>query len=266
MSKLSKYRTAIRPSEAAQMLSRLIDEEVAEEEILELFNSGWIIGHYQCDASIIRLKLMLEPDLHEEQIAIGDYFVESTDHTVGTCLGIHYPSFEVLLYGRLRILALKDNEGSIYGIKDKSTGMFLGSSEEDGLLEDVMLDTESILEFARHANNDEAPPELRPHYECIRRNEYCFSDRDLYPFHGNNSEQRMAQTKIMPAVERPSLQLIIASLLDIVKDPKRAGHNQTSIISEIVERNPGVRGLSESSLSKAFALAKQIADDARPAA
>jgi hypothetical protein len=76
----------------------------------------------------------------------------------------------------------------------------------------------------------------------------------------------MAQTKIMPAVERPSLQLIIASLLDIVKDPKRAGHNQTSIISEIVERNPGVRGLSESSLSKAFALAKQIADDARPAA
>lgn len=266
MSKLSKYRSAVRIPDAAKMLSRLIDEEVTEDKIEELFNSGWLIGHYQCNASIVRLRLMLESDLHEDQAAIGNYFVEDTDEEIGSCFAIHYPVFEVLLHGRFRILALKDAEGSIYGVKDRSTGVFIGTYEDDELLKDIFLEPDSILAFAKHANNDDPPPSEPPIVQHLEiSNKWCLSDRELFPFHATDLGGKTSLPEIIPVTERPSSQLIIASLLDIVKEPKRTNYNQTSIISEIVERNPGIRGLSESSLSKAFALAKQVAEDAKRA-
>lgn len=266
MSKLSKYRSSVNLHEAAKMLSRLIDEVVTEDKIEELFNSGWLIGHYQCNAAIIRLELMLDPDMHEQQVAIGNYFVKPTDEEIGQCFAIHYPAFEVLLHGRFRSLALKDAEGNLFGVKDRATGVFIGTTEDDGLLEDIRIDTESILEFAKHANNDEAPPEqayLIQQSEIA--NKWCLSDRELFPFYLTDYGRNTNIPEIAPVIERPSTQLIIASLLDIVKEPNRTNYNQTSIIAEIVERNPGVRGLSESSLSKAFAHAKQIAEDAKRA-
>lgn len=266
MSKLTKYRSVVNLPDAAKMLSRLIDEAVTEDKIEELFNSGWLIGHYQCNAAIIRLQLMLEPDMHEQQVAIGNYFVTPTDEEIGHCFAIHYPAFEVLLYGRYRILALKDSEGNIYGVKDRETGVFVGTSEDDGLLDKISIQPESILEFAKHANNDDAPPEqtyLIQQSEIA--NKWCLSDRELFPFYLTDFGRNTNIPDIVPVIERPSSQLIIASLLDIIKDPKRTNHNQTTIIAEIVDRNPGVRGLSESSLSKAFALAKQVADEAKKA-
>ncbi|WP_458373584.1 hypothetical protein [Pseudomonas laurylsulfatiphila] len=264
MSKLSKYRSVVNISDAAKMLSRLIDEEVTEDDIEELFNSGWLIGHYQCNAAIIRLDLMLEPDMHEQQAAIGNYFVTPTDEEIGHCFAIHYPVSEVLLHGRFRSLALKDAEGNIFGVRDRETGVFIGSSEEDGLLEEVRIEPESILEFAKHANNDDAPPEQQYLSKQSKiANKWCLSDRELFPFYVSDFDRKPNMPEIIPVIERPSSQLIIASLLDIIKEPKRTNYNQTSIISEIVERNPGIRGLSESSLSKAFALAKQISEDAK---
>ena len=248
------------------MLSRLIDEEVSEDKILELFNSGWLTGHYQCNASIIRLEPMLDPELQEEQASIGNHFFTPTDEEIGQCFAIHYPAAEVLLHGRFRALALKDADGNIFGVKDRQTGVFIGTSEDDGLLEDIIIEPSSILEFARHANNDDAPPERIPlnHIDEIY-NKWCLSDRELYPYFGSNLSTKSSLQEIMPVVERPSSQLIIASPLDVIKEPRRTNYNQTTIIAEIVDRNPGVRGLSESSLSKAFALAKQVADDAKKA-
>lgn len=263
MSKLSKYRSSIRIPEAAELLSRLIDEEVLENKIEELFNSGWLTGHYQCNASIIRLSHMLETGIREDQAAIGNYFLNPTEEEIGNCFAIHYPAFEVLLYGRYRALVLKDTEGNLFGVKDRATGVFIGSSQDDDLLQDIMIETKSILDFAKHANHDDAPPDRISIHEQNNKNEWCLCDRDLYPFYGEDYVQNIPHPEITPVVERPSSQLIIASLLDIVKEPRRTNYNQTSIISEIVDRNPGIRGLSESSLSKAFALAKQVAEDSK---
>lgn len=242
MSKLSKYKSVVKIPEAANMLSRLIDEEVTEDKIEELFNSGWLVGHYQCNAAIIQLSHMLEPELHEEQAAIGNYFVIPTGEEIGHCFAIHYPSFEVLLHGRFRALALRDAEGNIFGVKDRATGVFIGSSEDDELLKDILLDPESILSFAKHANTDEAPPEQLAAVQNLEEsNKWCLSDRELFPFHFTSFGRNTNIPEIVPVIERPSSQLIIASLLDIIKEPSRTNYNQTSIISEIVERNPGVR-------------------------
>lgn len=267
MSKLSKYRPSLNRKESAELLSRLIDEKVTEHQIHELFFMGWLSGHYRCNGEIVRLEKMLNGEkehLHQEQILIGNYFVEDTNEVIGQCWGIHHPAAEVLLHGRFRILALQDEQKNIYGVRDLNTKEFYGTGGMDDFLSDICFTPDSIIKFSKHANNNDIAPDLTREYDHSQ-NESCIADAKLFPFYGADTPHRVTPPEIRPAPERASNLLVVASLIEIATKADRKKYNQASLIGEIVESNKSVRGLSQSTLEKTFAAALKALDSAKKA-
>ena len=60
----------------------------------------------------------------------------------------------------------------------------------------------------------------------------------------------------------PSYRLAIYALLSLLAEPSRSARNQSGIKTEILERFPGVRGLSKRNLDEIFAAANKAMSDA----
>lgn len=262
MSKLSKFKYNITVTEAAALLARLINEDVSEDDIEQLLAAHWIDGYYMCDCAIIKVEFFLSNEENEKQKELGIYLVEPSDE-VGVCFGLPYPCGEVFLTGIKRAYALTDKYGSMYVLRDRETDQYLGSDADSVFFTNLVIEADSVYRLAEIANIDEPAPE-----SCVevRDNKWCDGEVKYYPFFPGGWQKTPAQQMISTQanLETPSSALTIASLLEIALNKDRKNLNQSSLITEILEKNPGIRGLSESGLQKIFSNANRILAEAKP--
>lgn len=248
MSKLSKFKAAIPMKEAANLLSTLINEEVDEFKLLSLYDGGWIRLFRTCHGEIVSLKPMFEKDLHEDHVKDGRYYLQP-DAMAGVCLGFYLPCDTVQVDGRLAY-AIRDLDGGFYAIRDSQSDMFISPQDEGPDDIKFMALTSDIYKLAEMANKDSIPekPPL-----TVMLNDHCVWIEK--PFYNFSPTEDPKPVKLMPDSEQeklpPSLRITVAALLEAATTDKKK-HTQASLIASILDRNAGIRGLSESSLQKHF--------------
>lgn len=261
MSKLSKFSVHLSVSRASALLSRLINEVVTEDSIEHLALSGWLHGHYYCNCTLVKLERLLDDEENTKQELIGNYIVKVTDpvQESGLCLGFSYPCGTVLLDGISDTFALEDEAGALYAMRDNDTGHYLAVTSDVSFFEEYVITPNSVYELAVLANQDSPAPEIDE--KTSAKNIWC-AGGTFYSF-GYRTGAKSGGQHAVAERDTPSSALAIAGLLDVVLDPKRKSYNQSSLISEILDRNDGVRGLSKSGLEKIFAAAKRRALDSK---
>ena len=257
MSKLSKFKSTLSMKSAAKLLSDLIGEEVNTEDLFSLYEGGWIRLFRPCHGELIKLKPMLDAELHEVHTQNGRYFMES-DYVAGVCFGLSLPcdSAQVSMH---TCYALRDEEGGFYAIKDGQTDEYLSPYDEfDQENIKTIAITADIYELARKANANEMPEkpiiDITANENCIIiTNDNCIeAGKTIYNFSPNENP---ALLKPAPVTTQetlpPSLRITVAALLEAATNDRK-NNTQASLIDSILERNKGIRGLSESSLQKHF--------------
>lgn len=249
MSKLSKFKSVLPMKSAATLLSGLISEEVDVHNLMSLYEGGWIRLFRPCHGAIMKLKPMFEQELHEQHVRDGRYFMES-DHHAGVCLGFHLPCDSVDIRGR-RAYVLRDADGGLYGVMDSQTDMFLSAYDDDDPENpNVLVLTSDIYTIAEQANTNSMPE--RPEVLVIENDQCIWSEQTLYNFVPNELPNSPRPAPInTQEVFPPSLRITVSALLEAATS-ERKNHTQASLIESILERNKGIRGLSESSLQKHF--------------
>ncbi|WP_065758843.1 hypothetical protein [Pseudomonas defluvii] len=261
MSKLSKFKYGISPSEAAQLLSRLIGEDVTTDDINLMYTNGWLIASYNCTATLVKLKPLLDPELHAQQVAIGRHFMEA-ELDCGLCVGFDLPLDQVEVGDTGRSYVLRDEEGNYYALRDNSTGEYLNEMHDNlPYFEDARISPREIYELAELANSDEP---LEPPSTRIKKNYSCLSNVELYNFPpGDDRPVKQAPAIMMPQTqEAPSFSLAVAALVEIATNGETKKRNQSSLIDEILDKYE-LRGLSKSNLEKMFSQANRKLTEAR---
>lgn len=250
MSKLSKFKSLLPMVEAAKLLSDLIGEKVDKHRLLSLYEDGWLRLFRPCHGELIKLKPALDTELFELHASDGHYFMES-DQAAGVCFGLYLPCDTAYISAHT-CYALRDAEGGIYAIRDGQTDEYLSPTDEfDEENIKVLAVTADIYTLARQANADSIPE--KPAIEIVVNNHCIATDQVIYNFapdeipHLPTPESAITQ-KPYP----PSLRITVAALLEAATSERKT-HTQESLIESILERNKGIRGLSESSLQKHFA-------------
>lgn len=263
MSKLSKFKSSISPIEAAELLSRLIGEEVSPEELNVMYTNGWLTASYNCMATLVKLKPLLDPEQHAKQVAVGRYVMEE-DKDCGLCVGYDLPLDQVEIGQSGRSYVLRDEKGNYYALRDNPTQEYLNDMHDNlPYFEDAKLAPQEIYELAEYANNDApvAPPKTR-----IKQNYSCLSDVVLYNFPPGDDRPAIQPVpiEIRQALEPPSFVLAVAALVEIATNGDTKKRNQSSLIDEILD-NYKLRGLSKSNLEKMFSQANRQITEAKAA-
>ncbi|NWD66388.1 hypothetical protein HX870_01965 [Pseudomonas gingeri] len=263
MSKLSKFKSSISPTEGAELLSRLIGEEVSTEDLNLMYTNGWLTASYHCMATLVKLKPLLDPEDHAKQVAVGRRFME-VDKDCGLCVGYDLPLDQVDIGIGARAYVLRDEEGNYYALRDNPTQEYLNEMHDNlPYFEDAGIAPQEIYELAEHANNNSPvePPKTR-----IKRNYSCISDVALYNFQPGDDRPviQPAPVDIKQAPEPPSFVLAVAALIEIATNGKTKKRNQSALIDEILD-NYKLRGLSKSNLEKIFSQANRQLTEARAA-
>lgn len=249
MSKLSKFKSALSMQAAAELLSSLIGEEVDVYKLISLYEGGWIRLFRPCHGEIIKLKPMFDAQLHEEHVRDGRYFMEE-DNLAGVCLGFYLPCDTAQVLSRTSY-ALRDADGGFYAIRDSQTDQYISPHDDDDPDNiKFMAVTADIYSLAEKANNNVMPE--KPTIEIMLNDQCIWVDQPIYNFFPGE-EPVTKKPEIIPTQETlpPSLRITVAALLEAATS-ERKKHTQSSLISAVLERNPGIRGLSESSLQKHF--------------
>lgn len=249
MSKLSKFKSVLPMKSAATLLSDLIGEKIDVYNLMSLYESGWIRLFRPCHGDIIKLKPMFELEIHEQHAKNGLYFMEG-DHLSGVCLGFHLPCDSVDIVGRPAYV-LRDADGGFYAIKDSQTDAYLSPYDDDDPEKpNVLVVTSDIYKVAEQANTNSMPE--KPELLIIENDQGIWSEQTLYNYVPNEPPNSPRPAPInTQEVFPPSLRITVAALLEAATS-ERKNHTQTSLIESILERNKGIRGLSESSLQKHF--------------
>ncbi|MCT9821663.1 hypothetical protein [Pseudomonas veronii] len=263
MSKLSKFKSYISPTEAAGLLTRLIGEDVSTQDLNQMYTNGWLTASYNCMATLVKLKPLLDPEQHAKQVSVGRYFMEA-DKDCGLCVGFDLPLDQVEIGQHDRSYVLRDDEGNFYALRDNSTQEYLNEMHDDlPYFEDARLTPQEIYELAEFANNDApvAPPKTR-----IKKNYNCVSDVQLYNFPPDDDRPAIqpAPIEIRQVTEPPSFVLAVAALVEIATNGENRKRNQSSLIDEILDKY-NLRGLSKSNLEKIFSRAKRQLAEAKAA-
>ncbi|MEA9979737.1 MULTISPECIES: hypothetical protein [unclassified Pseudomonas] len=189
MSKLWKFKYSLTIAEAAELLTRLIDEDVSEADIESLLLSHWINGHYSCHCAIVKTKFFLGAEEQEKQLKLENYMVE-IDQVEGICFGLPYPCGEVLIDGAVNAFALADKNGGLYVLRDIDTDHYLGPASDQVFFHTLNIEADSIYKLAEIANINEPAPEsdIDP-----AENKYCDHNQKLYALHPKGSQSRPAQ-------------------------------------------------------------------------
>lgn len=249
MSKLSKFKTYLPIPQSAKLLSDLIGETVDVGRVLSLYEDGWLRLFRPCHGELIKLKPALDDELFELHASDGRYFMES-DEVAGVCLGIHLPCDTAYISSHA-CYALRDENGWLYAIRDSETDEYLSPFDKfDEENTKVLAVTADIYTLAKQANTDAIPE--KPPIE-VMVNEHCIAvEHIIYNFAPNETPSITKPTvDIAKETLPPSLRITVAALLEAATSQRKV-HTQSSLIESILERNKGVRGLSESSLQKHF--------------
>lgn len=249
MSKLSKFKSVLQMKAAVTLLSDLIGEKVDPYNLMSLHDSGWIRLFRPCHGEIIKLKPMFDAELHEQHVRDGRYFMEE-DHIDGVCLGFHLPCDSVDVSGR-RAYVMRDADGGFYAVKDSQTDTLLSPYDDDDPEKpNVLVVTSDIYRLAELANTNSMPE--KPELLVMENDQGIWSEQTLYNYVPNEPPNSPRPAPInTQEIFPPSLRITVAALLEAATG-ERKNHTQTSLIDSILERNKGIRGLSESSLQKHF--------------
>lgn len=260
MSKLSKFKSLLTMAEAARLLSDLIGEKVDKDHLLSLYEAGWIRLFRPCHGELIKLKPVLDTELFEIHASYGHYLMES-DQSAGICFGLYLPCDSAIISSS-PCYALRDAEGGMYAIRDDQTDEYLspiGELDEENIK--VLAVTADIYALAKQANTDSMPD--KPTIE-ITINDHCIVEsKVIYNFAPNEIPRLPSpSTAATQETSPPSLRITVAALLEAATSTRKA-HTQDSLVESILERNKGIRGLSESSLKKHFADSNNALSSAR---
>lgn len=261
MSKLSKFKSEISPKEAAVLLSRLISEEVTENDISMMYTRGWITARVDCFATIVKLAPLLDPEEHAKQVEMGRYFMKPDDDC-GICYGFDIPAAQVDVEKCGRAYALVDDDGGLYALRDNATESFLNDMHDNmPHFEESFISPSEIYELAELANNDN--PVQAPK-EKVKLSEYCICPVPLYNFTTGDNRPIKQEPAIMmqKAQESPSFALAVAALVEIATNGETKNRNQSSLIDEILDKYD-LRGLSKSNLEKMFSQANRKLTEAK---
>ena len=138
----------------------------------------------------------------------------------------------------------------MYAIRDSQTDEFFAPHRDDELEKKVMAVTSDLYSLADKANTHAMPAKkevevlTNDHCICIGQTIYNSTPPGL-------PDLREADQAISRETPPPSLRITVAALLEAATSERRT-HTQASLIETILERNRGIRGLSESSLQKHF--------------
>lgn len=263
MSKLSKFKTAILTDEAAQLLSRLIGEDVTSDEINLMHINGWLTASYSCVATLVKLKPLLDPELHAQQVEIGRHFMEA-EQDCGLCFGYDLPLDQAEVGNTGRSYVLRDEEGNYYALRDSTTGEYISDIHENlPYFEDARFYPQEIYELAELANTNTLP---EPPKTRIKRNYSCSSNVAIYNFPPGDDRPAIqpGPIEIRQTQEPQSFVLAVAALVEIATSGDTKKRNQSSLAQEI-EDTYGIRGLSKSNLDKMFSQANRKLTEAKAA-
>ncbi|WP_256825438.1 hypothetical protein [Pseudomonas juntendi] len=247
MSKLHKFKPGITASEAAELLSRLIDEQVGEDDIWRLFFDGHLDGFIDCNATIVRTKPLLDPENHKRQVHQGRYIM-TTEEDIEFCFGAHLPCFTIEIDGNISATALSDKQGNIYALRCNETREFLNYYDDDQTHINQKFDPAEIYLLAEKANNNEPATVTTKN----RVNKWCPFGGEYLTYPPEDEINLKPASNRMAMKEPQSRTVILGALLEVTLSDKRK-HNQSSLISAILEKHGGIRGLSESGMQKVFA-------------
>lgn len=258
MSKLSKFKDGIDSVEGAELLSRLIDEPVTDEDMHELFYSGHIAKFIRCNATLVKTLPALDPEIHSAEVENGNYIMTSHED-VGLCEAFHIPYLLMVVDRKPCVVGLSDNDGNVYALRDNSTGEFLNLVDCEKLIPNSLFDPADIYDLAVKANSNDA---ATVSYE-IKMNRWCISDNTYYNFPINNENAKKSSNPSMIQDEPPSYRIIIGALLEMLERPRASGINQSAIKANILEQYPGVRGIGSRSLDTAFAKGNKAIEEVK---
>lgn len=267
MSKLSKFNSKISAAEGANLLSRLIGEEVSVDDLEMLHTQDWLTSNAVCFATLVKLSPALPPDEFAQQVEFGRYFMRA-EEPCGICVGIDLPLDQVDIEGYGRGYVLRDEAGSFYALRDRDTNIFLSDTHDSvPFFEDRKLYPNEIYDVALLANDDEPAPERKV---IIKRNDGCVCAVPLYNFPPNADvtvkvHQPVApQPQVQPAMEPPSFVLAVAAFLELATTRAKKNRTQASLIEEVLDGYQ-FRGLSKSNLEKMFSQANRRLAEAKAA-
>lgn len=249
MSKLSKFKSVLPMANAAKLLSDLIGEKVDIYDLMSLYEGGWIRLFRPCHGEIVKLKPMFDNELHEQHARDGRYFMEE-DHLAGVSLGFYLPCDTAQVLARTSYV-VRDADGGFYAIKDSQTDQYISPHDDDNPDDiKVMAVTADIYFIAEKANSNSMPE--KPTVETMVNDQCIWVEQPIYNF-APGEDPVPKKPELLSTQENlpPSLRITVAALLEAATS-ERKKHTQSSLISAVLERNPGIRGLSESSLQKHF--------------
>lgn len=250
MSKLSKFACALDATEAAILLGESITENVTTDRLLELSALGYLPTRFHIRCDIAEIKQDQE----------GKWCVSDT---------VAYQTNEIIFPASLEVvdtflaLTAKDIAGRTYVFypEDDESPLHINSLA----LSDVSLAhyyPEDIYLIAQYANAPgpldwKEPPTRSLSVYCDDESPWVDLTIDMPAATDYNVKARKAN---LP--EPPSYRLTIAALLELLAEGQRLGRNQSAIMSEILERHPGKRGLSKRNLETIFSEANKAAKEA----
>jgi len=247
-----KFSPTLPLDKGANLLSSLIDEPVTTDDLLSLFHKGWIHLVLHCYAEIIKLKPTPAAGSHNGYAGNQTYLEEAEDYaSSGICLAFYLPCAHVNVNGRA-VYALRDADSNLYALRDIETDDYLSepAKEPQSKTEKVSVSTFEIYDIAIKTNTNSMPcrSELKEAGSIPRTD----SGKEL---HSTTPVELFGPTQTAPTIipdkTPPSLRITVAALLEAATS-KPAKHTQASLISSILDKNSGIRGLSESSLQKHF--------------
>lgn len=134
--------------------SRLIDEEVTENDISMMYTNGWITARVNCFATIVKLTPLLDPEEHAKQVELGRYFMKPGEDC-GLCVGFDIPADQVDIGDGGRGYVLRDDDGGFYALRDHATESFLNDIHDSmPHFEEGFISPSEIYALAESANDD----------------------------------------------------------------------------------------------------------------
>lgn len=274
MSKFLKFREVLSISDTVALLSSLSGEEVDIEMIGRLVDHGFLSPLLGCDYLLVGFSKTSAIEINSGSDAEPYAFSE---------IGIPRLSTAIYVFGGIQMPEARTTEGEpIFfcrvKMRNDSEHLALRYSADDITdldpyeLENLWFHAKEVFEVARIANQADEyhPPKDGPSgtiqiggqikipgFEKARFVTAIEDWVERYPICKTGVANRYSPRERISNEEAPSHRLVIAALLDLLKQPRQSGRNQSAVISELLEKYPGTRGLSKRSLEAIFASANK---------
>lgn len=273
LSKLIKFKPCLSIYEAAELLESLIGEEVEADDIWRLHMSGhlpFVLGG-NVIGPLIGVPVTPRADDEPWQMvrdpqdpvhpALFADFLEFPLYAAMTEIA-QAPAPILMVDGGIYawFIDYGSQDGSLPINPEKLTGIDTSNGDNS------LVKPAEILRIAACANSNEAaspPPDRSPNHRIWSRgHDGGMVFHEATPISIEDIASKGTHTVNQPQQDPPSFRLAIATLLELLEEPRRPARNQSAVIAEILERHPGVRGLSKRNLEYIFAVSNKATKDA----